>query len=191
MIRLVEKMLAPLKRRVDLMLSRAIITLVNDDPKLQGLQITLLAGEVADDIERFQEYGFSSVPEKGAEAIALAVGGNRNHLVVVATDDRRYRPTGLQAGDVVNYNSAGAKVLLRGPAVLIGAGDNSQALGDGVKAALEALIDQVIILCTAQTTMGTVLGSAPKAELVQLKAEIGANTGTGEIISDVHKTSKG
>ncbi len=106
-------MIAPLKRRVMLMVSRGVVSLVNDGLKLQGLQVELLAGEVADDVERFQEYGFTSVPASGAEVIALAVGGNRSHLVVIACDDRRYRPGGMVAGEVAVYAKFGSKIVLK------------------------------------------------------------------------------
>ena len=44
------------------MVSRAVIKMVDDSLKMQGVQISLLAGEVAEKVERFQEYGFTSHP---------------------------------------------------------------------------------------------------------------------------------
>lgn len=104
---------APLRNRIANMVSRAVVQLVRDDGRLQVVQLGLLEGETRDDVERFQEYGFSSVPLAGAEAVALFVGGRRDHGLVVAVDDRRHRPTGLEAGEVALYNNAGARVLLR------------------------------------------------------------------------------
>lgn len=106
-------LLRPLALRLRGMVRRAVVELVNDALRLQGLQLTLLAGELADDVERFQEYGFTSVPEPGAEAIVLAVGASRSHLVVVATDDRRYRPTGWGAGEAGLYSKFGQIVRLK------------------------------------------------------------------------------
>ena len=61
--------------------------------------------EVLDRAERFQQYGLTSHPHPGAEALLLAVGGMRQHPIVAAIDDRRYRPTGLEEGEVCLYSS--------------------------------------------------------------------------------------
>lgn len=112
-LRAITKMLAPLQTRIANLVSRAVVTLVNDKAKVQLLQLGVLADETRDDVERFQEYGFTSVPLLGAEAVVLFVGGRRDHGLVVAADDRRYRLQGLQPGEVAVYNHAGAKVLLK------------------------------------------------------------------------------
>lgn len=115
--------LATLQRRIGLTVSRAIIKLVNDAAKLQGVQVVLLDDEARAEIERFQEYGFTSVPQAECEAIALSVGGSRSHMVVVATDDRRYRLKDLESGEVALYTDEGDYVLLkRGRVVEVKAG---------------------------------------------------------------------
>ena len=107
------KWLRPLERRIKQIASRAVIKLVNDSLKLQELQIVGLSGETLDGVERFQEYGFTSHPQSGAEAITLSVGGNRSHAVIVAVDDRRYRLKGLEAGEVALYDDLGQKIVLK------------------------------------------------------------------------------
>lgn len=102
-----------MRNRMALMISRAVLLLVNDGLKLQGLQVSLLADEVRDDVERFQNYGFTSHPHPGAEAIAACVQGSRDHVVVLAVDDRRYRLQGLQAGEVAIYTDEGDKIVLK------------------------------------------------------------------------------
>lgn len=113
MTRGLQRALAPLRQRLALMVGRAVVLLVKDSLKLQGLQISLLADEVREDVERFQNYGFTSHPLPGAEAIAVGVAGNRDHLVVLAVDDRRYRLVGLQAGEVAIYTDQGDKIVLK------------------------------------------------------------------------------
>lgn len=105
--------LASLQRRIGLTVSRAIIKLVNDAAKLQGVQVALLDDEARAEVERFQEYGFTSVPLAECEAVALSVGGSRSHLVVVATDDRRYRRVDLKPGETCIYNQHGDRVHVR------------------------------------------------------------------------------
>lgn len=104
---------ASLGRRIALSVSRAVIRLVNDAAKLQGVQVVLLDGEARAEIERFQQYGFTSVPLDGCEAIALSIGGSRSHMAVVATDDRRYRYRNLQPGETCIYNQHGDRVHIR------------------------------------------------------------------------------
>lgn len=118
-----DRLLAPLRRRVALMVGRAIVTLVDDAAKLQGLQVTLLADELRDHVEHFQPYGLTAHPHPGAEAIAVCVAGSRDHAVVIALDDRRYRLTGLAQGEVALYDDLGQSVhLTRAGIVVRGAG---------------------------------------------------------------------
>lgn len=119
----VMKLLAPLRNRVANVLARAVVQLVNDLPKLQLVQLGVLEGETREGCERFQQYGMTSVPHAGAEAVVLFVGGRRDHGLVVAVDDRRYRMKGLQPGEVALYTDEGDYVLLkRGRIVEVKAG---------------------------------------------------------------------
>lgn len=108
-----ERILRPLRQAVRLVVGRGVLLLVNDALKLQGLQVSLLAGEVREDVERFQDYGFTSHPHPGAEVAAVSVAGNRDHVLVLAVDDRRYRLQGLQQGEVAIYTDEGDRVLLK------------------------------------------------------------------------------
>lgn len=105
-----DAFLAPMRRRISLMVSRAVIKLVNDQGAVQLNQLLLLKDEIRDDVERFQQYGFTSVPKPGAEALVCFVGGDRQHGVVVATEDRRFRIKNLQPGEVAIYTDEGDKI---------------------------------------------------------------------------------
>ena len=107
------KLLAPLSRRLRLMASRAVLSLISDATGMQIVQVKLLNGEVRDGIERVQNYGFTSVPLPGAEAIFLSLGGDRDHGIVITADDRRYRVKGLQGGEVAIYTDEGDKIVLK------------------------------------------------------------------------------
>lgn len=109
-------LLRPMQTRLANTVARGIVKLVADSKKLQELQLGVLSGETVDDAERFQQYGFTSVPLSGAEAVVIFPNGDRAHALVVAVDDRRYRPTGLPPGTVCLYAPAGKEVRL-------GAGD--------------------------------------------------------------------
>jgi phage baseplate assembly protein V len=118
MIRAINKLTAPLARRVSLMVGRGVLALVNDAAKMQGVQIKLLSGEVRD-MERFQNYGHTAVPIEGAEVAAVFVGGNRNHGLALAIDDRRHRPKGLKPGEGGLYDDLGHTIILTRTGIVI------------------------------------------------------------------------
>ena len=112
-LRAMQQAMAPALRRVALMVGRAILELVDDDKPLQTVQLSLLADEVRAEVERVQEYGFTSHPLPGADGVAVAVAGSRDHLVVSAVDDRRYRLRSLAPGEVAIYTDEGDKIVLK------------------------------------------------------------------------------
>lgn len=115
------KIMAPLKRRVQMMVGRCVLNLVDDAVPIQKVQITILDSEIHDQVERLQNFGFSSVPLAGARGVTLAIGGDRAHQVIVAVDDGRHRPTDMEPGECAMYNSHGVtlKFLADGSAVLV------------------------------------------------------------------------
>ena len=114
------KLLAPLKRRIQLMLSRAVVKVIYDSYKLQNVQVTLLSGEVMDDVERFQNYGFTGHPPQGSEAIVASLGGSRSHAVVICVENREFRLRNLQKGEVALYTDEGDVIhFKRGNQILI------------------------------------------------------------------------
>lgn len=113
MINQLVKLLAPLRSRIANMVARAVLNTVNDATQVQAVNVTLLAQETRDAIERFQNYGFTSVPLAGAEAVAIFVDGRREHGFVIAIDDRRYRMKNLVAGEVAIYTDQGDSVVIK------------------------------------------------------------------------------
>lgn len=107
----------PIGGRLRLMIGRAIVNLINDAALAQELQVDLLADETQDNVERFQDYGFTSHPHPGAEALTACPGGLRSHAIVIAVEDRRFRLTGLQQGEVAMYDDLGNVILLGREAV--------------------------------------------------------------------------
>lgn len=125
-------------------LARAVVQVVDDDLKMQMVQLGVLLGEDVDDVERFQEYGLTSVPHAGAEGVVIFPMGDRSHGLLVAVDDRRYRPTGGEAGEVFLYTDEGVMVKLgRGSIVELG--------GEGLTATEGVLNGQAIDPFTGQT----------------------------------------
>ncbi|WP_341899333.1 phage baseplate assembly protein V [Ferrovibrio terrae] len=102
-----RRMLMPLSNRISLMVGRAVLKVVNDGGGLQRLQVVVMNDELHDNVERFQNYGLSSVPAGGSQALIVAIGGSRSHLVAVAVDDQDSRPKNLKGGEVMLYDRLG------------------------------------------------------------------------------------
>jgi phage baseplate assembly protein V len=88
-------------------LARGLVALGNSASKLQSLQLRLLAGEVKDNMEHLEPYGYTACPLPGAEALAGFIGGDRSHGVVIVVADRRFRLQGLKPGEVALYTDEG------------------------------------------------------------------------------------
>ena len=109
-------MMAALKQlsaRIAMVLVRGTLKLVDDSQKLQVLQVGLFGQETRGNLERFQEYGFSSHAKPGAEILAASLGGNRDHTVIISVDDRRFRLKSMAEGEVALYDDLGQFIHLK------------------------------------------------------------------------------
>lgn len=128
-------------RRLRLMVDRAIVRMVSDSLDRQNLQIQSLADATDDDVERFQNYGFTSVPPDGSEAIVLAVGGRRDGLVAIAVEDKRCRPRGLKPGDVRLYHQDGkSHITLKKGGIIEITGEQLNVSGKTVNLTVDELL---------------------------------------------------
>ncbi len=114
----IRQILRDLKSRAMMMIARGVVRAVNDAGGIQVVQVALLDDELRSGIERVQNYGHTSVPRAGALAVVAFVGGNRDHGLAIAVDDRAGRVSGLQPGDSCLYTfkdaEGGHRVLLTG-----------------------------------------------------------------------------
>ena len=108
-----NRAIKPLKHKVAMMVARGVIKAIKDDKGIQLIQVSLLAGEVRDNIERFQEYGLTSNPPVGSEACVIFPMGNRDHGICIAIDNRTFRKKGLAEGEVALYNKEEIFLLLK------------------------------------------------------------------------------
>ncbi len=122
-MRQLGRALAPLARGLQNLFSRGVVSAVNSALKMQTVQIQLLTGEGKDNVEHFEPYGYTSHPQVGAEQVTGFVDGDRSHGIVLIVADRRYRLTGLAAGEMAIHDDQGQKVhLTRNGIVIDGAG---------------------------------------------------------------------
>ncbi len=98
-----RRILGPLARRVSLMVSRVVLRNVDDAHDRQEAQVEGYADELHPRVENFQPFGLRGVPPPGSEGIGIAVGGERNHLLVVGMGPKQRPLTPLDVGDVLFY----------------------------------------------------------------------------------------
>lgn len=139
----IDKLMAPLRRRVRLMVSRCVLSALSDANGIQGSKVKLLSDEVRDGVERMQNYGYTSVPLPGAEGVMVCVSGNRDHGIVIVMDDRRYRLKGLQAGEVALYDDLQQKIHLTRNGILIKGAGLPVTITDTPKVRMETALLEV------------------------------------------------
>jgi phage gp45-like len=141
-----------------------------DDPMMQIMNFDGMNSEGRNAVERVQGYGMTSMPlprdeqeggqqqegggnggggvggdgekAKGpaAEGIALFLGGQRNHPVVIAVDDRRHRPMGLKPGENAQYDDQGQMTLLRRNGLYLLSLDTEEKGKDGKSQKTERMV---------------------------------------------------
>jgi phage baseplate assembly protein V len=153
MVRTVQKLMAPLARRISMLLGRGVVKLINDAGGRQLLQVSILADEVRAEVERFQNYGITSFPFEGAEVVTASVGGSRDHTIVLVVDDRRYRLQGLEQGEVALYDDQGQKIHLKRNKEIEITGCDTLKATCTVSATVTA--PQLTIIATTKVTMTT------------------------------------
>jgi len=165
--------LRKLNARVNGMVARAVIGRVNDALKTQRLQVTILDGDVEDDVEHMQPYGLSFVPPEGAELLALAVGGARSHTVGICANAPGTRPKSGLPGTGGLYHNLGWKVFIDPLGVVhigAGTGTNFIALANLVLTRLNAIENTYNTHVHAVSTTGTAAAqtgtaAAPTAQM--------------------------
>ena len=135
-------------------------------------QASFLDEETKDKTYIPQHYGFTSRPLKDAEVYGVCPG-NREALVIFATDDKRYR-TKLENGEVALYTDEGDAIhFRRGNKLEIKTNTLSLIHKDGKHDLISILYEIVDALDTAQTS--TMLGPQPlsaKPVFAKAKAKI-------------------
>ena len=102
------KYVKELKRKICLVVARGLIHSVDDEYQAQA---SFLYNEPKDKTDIIQQYGFTSKPLKDSECIGICPG-NRENMVIIATDDKRYRPN-VNPGEVSIYSHEGDKIHLK------------------------------------------------------------------------------
>jgi hypothetical protein len=117
---------------------RMTMNKANDNPMMQEMSFDGMMQEGRKIVERIQAFGITTMPlprdqqsggdsggggspgggdapmgGKAPEGLAIFLGGQRNHPVVIAVDDRRHRPMGMKPGESFQYDHQGQGTLIR------------------------------------------------------------------------------
>lgn len=92
---------------------RGVLKRINAGESIQTAQVAGLADETLQDIEHIQQFGFTSNPPVGTEAIIVPLGGTTTHGIIIATENGDYRIKSLAPGEVAIYNQSGASITLK------------------------------------------------------------------------------
>lgn len=94
------------------MIGRAILNLINDATATQTVTLEAQAGDVHDEVELFQPFGFSAHPPVGSEAVVVFVAGNHDHPIALCAEHKGTRRRNLAEGESVMYNLQGHHITL-------------------------------------------------------------------------------
>ncbi len=147
--RMVRNVVAEEVRRVRVAVqssvSRFTLSALNTSGQCARVAGDLRDDEARDDVELLEPYGFTSAPPAGAEGVALSVGGDGGHHVVLALGNRSLRLKGLKSGEVAVYAEFGQSILLNaaGDIILVPKAGRDVLLGDAGATKKVALADDV------------------------------------------------
>ncbi|MCR4530220.1 phage baseplate assembly protein V [Acinetobacter venetianus] len=112
---MIEKMWHGLKNLLGV--GRGVVS--NDSGDFQLVQVQFNSNETKDDIPRYSEYGCTSVPPDGHNALVLFFGGNKSTGVVVATHHAKSRKKDLKKGEVCYHDDQGQEIHFKRDGLVI------------------------------------------------------------------------
>lgn len=114
MLEEVNKLLAGVRRKIFLLIGRAILTAVDASKKTTTIQVTGLSGETITGVEKIDEYGFASNPpvDDSSEVVIAFINGNRDQGLALKVHHRDSKPIDLSSGEVRVYDNNDNKITL-------------------------------------------------------------------------------
>ncbi|MDX3981324.1 phage baseplate assembly protein V [Pasteurella multocida] len=92
---------------------RGVLNLVKSGDNIQKAQVSGLAGEILQDVELMQQFGFTSVPPAGTQVVVVPVGGKTTHSIIIATENGAFRVKNLENGETALYDQSGSTIILK------------------------------------------------------------------------------
>lgn len=106
-------------RRFSMLIGRGRVMTGKDAGSVQLLQVQVNDHETHDDMPRVAEYGFTSMPLAGCQALVIFVSGERTNGVICGTSDERNRLKNLQPGEVAIYDDQGQSIWIKRAGITI------------------------------------------------------------------------
>ncbi|WP_186071149.1 phage baseplate assembly protein V [Burkholderia gladioli] len=116
--------------RIRNLFGRGRVTLVDDSGPVQIVQLRMNGLEVPAGRFRVPEFGFSSNPPVGSDALALHVAGDRSAGAVVGTNHQESRPRGLAPGESMLYSQDGKSIYLKDSVIVVEAKGQDVVVND-------------------------------------------------------------
>lgn len=124
-------------RRIRMMLGIGCVTSMSDSGVVQQLQYRTPL-EVRGNTARLAEFGFSSAPPPGSDVVIASLGGDRSNAVIIATNHKASRHTGLLSGESVIYNQWGQFIKLTETGIVIEANNQSVTVNNATTVTINA-----------------------------------------------------
>lgn len=188
---MLERLLAPIKQKIILMIGKAVITAAKDNEAIQLVQIDMGNDEKIDSVERIQNFGFTSFPVSGSEAVVICIAGDREHPIVIATDSGEHRPK-LNSGESVMYSSGGMRVKVKNDSIELGVTSLKKLVNDSFQSMFNNHVHNISVAGTAAAQTG--ISSSPVSSLGTLPIAVAPIPTTvyiqGKAIGNTELTSK-
>lgn len=164
---------------------RGKLTAIKSGEAIQKAQISGLSGEVLQEVEVIQQFGFTSVLPTGSQVVILPVGGRTTHSLVIASECENYRIQALKSGEVAVYNQSGASIILK-EGKLIEVNCNEFILNASQKISLNTPLVEASKVLTAQGQINgnggmAVQGGNGASFSGNVKQSSGSFTTTGDV----------
>lgn len=101
-------MMGQVWNRLQLLFSQGVGALVGEDK----VQVKVLDGEVLNNIQRVEPYGFSYRPKPGCQTYLMFPSGDRSYGVALVIGDKRYQ-VDLEEGEVALHDDEGNWVHIK------------------------------------------------------------------------------
>lgn len=147
----INRLLLPIKNRIFSMICKALLIGIDDTTDIQVCKVSLLKDEEKGDVERIGQFGFTSIPPKGSEAVVIFANGDRSKGIMIAVDSSRHRLKLGESGASAIYNQSGECIKVLKGKIEIHA--NNVILADGNKKLITedilTLLNSHIHLCAS------------------------------------------
>lgn len=113
LMQIIKRAIKPLQNKVMMLVGRCVLLATNDTEGVQKIKASVMAGEIMENVERFQNYGLSSNVPSGAEGVIVFPLGNREHGICIALENRKFRLKDLKEGEVALYTDEGDTIIFK------------------------------------------------------------------------------